>query len=417
MLTESHKILVPLAFASSPSPGYTVIYLAKLSGKIPIVSPLSAHTAHLHDNAASEMHPSRIFDFDGLFAELDMPWVDLDALRPRIEAPTVVLGSPADQPPSREKEVLPTWGLLETTFYRCGMGYGAEIWGSREIGACRPLFALRLVLKQCLLPLLLDLEQVKTPLPYELFSANSENQAGVFERLARFLRNPAIAASWANPPAPRVQVQLDHYSEVHPDFKCEAPAITPNPWTDALTTIDGMYWLISEEMGPDYPMRDVQDQFRHGHANWQQVGKHMRFLPQWEDAARAAERKLLGLTEDEEVPKVSVRRRSSRCWTVASRVLTSFSSRQFHALHIRRGGELSRCSRRRSPAADLFPFSGLPCDRQDPSRLLGPRSRQDAPRVPAADDVYRKAARLPRGRTQGWQDWIRRAGANPRDER
>lgn len=120
----------------------SVIYLAKLSGKIPIVSPLSAHTAHLHDNAASEMHPSRIFDFDGLFAELDMPWVDLDALRPRIKAPTVVLGSPADQPPSREKEILPTWGLLETTFYRCGMGYGAEIWGSREIGACSaPLFA------------------------------------------------------------------------------------------------------------------------------------------------------------------------------------------------------------------------------------------------------------------------------------
>lgn len=206
---------------------------------------------------------------------------------------------------------------------------------------------------------MLDLEQVKTPLPYELFSANSENQAGVFERLARFLRNPAIAASWANPPAPRVQVQLDHYSEVHPDFKCEAPAITPNPWTDALTTIDGMYWLISEEMGPDYPMRDVQDQFRHGHANWQQVGKYMRFLPQWEEAARAAERKLLGLTEDEEVPKVSREKEKQQVLdggiARADPVVFAPVSRITHSTR-RRVVSLQSST---FPAADLFSFFGL----------------------------------------------------------
>lgn len=280
---------------------------------------MSVHTGHLHGNNVHEMKPSHVFDFDRLFDELDIPWVDLDDLRPP------VTGGGGD---TRELEVLPTWGVLAINFGHCTNGHGYETRVTRQLSELPPPppsspgtrgeFPLALACFRSGSDLLLQspsfsslvsrvclrAEEVVTPLPLELFELN---RSGFFEAIARFLRNPAIASSYSS------ESTIDRFVAEHPtDHGCERPpSVAPDPWNDRLTTIDGTFFMISEATEPGARTVDVQAQYRNGLAIWQHVGRHMYFLPQWEEAAREAERELLGLMPGEEVPKVSPHSRAT----------------------------------------------------------------------------------------------------------
>lgn len=63
--------------------------------------------------------------------------------------------------------------------------------------------------------------------------------------------------------------------------------------------------MASEDMAKEgFPATGVEEQYERGYPVWQVVGRHMRFAKRWEEAAREAERRLLGVGEGEEVPKV-----------------------------------------------------------------------------------------------------------------
>lgn len=101
----------------------TVIHLAKLSGKIPILPAFTADMAHLHDDSVLEIKMSDVFDLDRLALEFDMPWVELDDIRPRFY-PNVGFGSSSKD--TRPVEILPSWGMYATTNRRCYENWGID---------------------------------------------------------------------------------------------------------------------------------------------------------------------------------------------------------------------------------------------------------------------------------------------------
>lgn len=123
------------------------------------------------------------------------------------------------------------------------------------------------------------------------------------------------------------------------------PARIPDPYNDALTTIDGLYFLKSEPAPGNFG--NMQDEYRDSGPVWQGVGRHMYYLPSWEEAARAMERKLMGLEPYEAVPKV--RRLGLKFWDtpflaihladIDPCLLCARSHHQFLAIHLRRGGK------------------------------------------------------------------------------
>ncbi len=313
---------------------HTAIYLAHLTGMIPIIPPLYPDSGHITDRwptAVPDILLSEIFDVPALFAMLGMPYVHLDDIHP----------APWPGAPYEREEVLPCWGMYATQFQDCAAAIGHPIPDERNLckhgrahgpacGRPTPHADRTLASASCA-------ALAMTPLPHELYKKNKWGEPAVFEYVANFLRDPEVASSWSDPPAPGVFALFDEFNAREPHMlRGWEPEVYPQPRTDPLTCIDGSFYMVSAE-APGRPWMGVQEQFRDGYPSWQVVGQHMKFLPVWEHAAREMERRLLGVPEGEAVPPV---RRYVP--PPAGRCLTESLSPQFFGFHLRRGGECDR---------------------------------------------------------------------------
>jgi hypothetical protein len=113
----------------------------------------------------------------------------------------------------------------------------------------------------------------------------------LYEPVARFLQ-PSMAESYVSPPSQKMRTMLDQWNE-------PMPSIFPQPLTDPLSCMDGLYYMASESTN-----HGCQEEYYRAGSVWKDVGVHMKFTDEWERRTKEVERKILGLAEGDEIPVV-----------------------------------------------------------------------------------------------------------------